>query len=102
MARQKQMIIRTKDYKELKEKKAEALWLALERIIPDIRERSKRPGSVVEVGKPVTHRRYNRRFRGTYGHPRHLEKIFGNFRVQKLQLMGWLEVTRQLPGVVSK
>lgn len=58
---------RTKSYKELKEKKAEALWLALERIIPDIRERASRPGSVVEVGTPLTHRRYNRRFRGTYG-----------------------------------
>eukprot|EP00956_Cyclotella_meneghiniana_P001330 scaffold1449_cov60-Cyclotella_meneghiniana.AAC.2 len=58
---------RSKEYKELKEEKAEALWLALERIIPDIRERAKRPGSVVEVGTPLTHRRYNRRFRGTYG-----------------------------------
>lgn len=58
---------RTKSYKKLKEEKAEALWLALERIIPDIRERASRPGSVVEVGTPLTHRRYNRRFRGTYG-----------------------------------
>jgi phytoene dehydrogenase-like protein len=58
---------RTKGYKDLKEKKAEALWLALERIIPDIRERASRPGSVVEIGTPLTHRRYNRRFRGTYG-----------------------------------
>lgn len=58
---------RTKAYKDLKQEKAEALWLALERIIPDVRERAKREGSVVEVGTPLTHRRYNRRYRGTYG-----------------------------------
>ena len=58
---------RTKSYKDLKEDKAEALWLALERIIPDIRERASQPGSVVDIGTPLTHRRYNRRFRGTYG-----------------------------------
>jgi len=58
---------RTKTYKDLKEEKTEALWLALERIIPDIRERAKQQGSIVEVGTPLTHRRYNRRFRGTYG-----------------------------------
>jgi phytoene dehydrogenase-like protein len=58
---------RTKTYKDLKEEKTEALWLALERIIPDIRERAKQKGSIVEIGTPLTHRRYNRRFRGTYG-----------------------------------
>lgn len=58
---------RSDAYKDLKEKKAEALWLAMERIIPDIRERSRRKGSVVEIGTPLTHRRYNRRYRGTYG-----------------------------------
>ena len=58
---------RNKSYKDLKEEKTEALWLALERIIPDIRERAKQKGSIVEVGTPLTHRRYNRRFRGTYG-----------------------------------
>ncbi len=58
---------RSEEYKEMKEKKAEALWLALERIIPDVRERSRRKGSVVEIGTPLTHRRFNRRYRGTYG-----------------------------------
>ena len=58
---------RSEEYKELKERKAEALWLALERIIPDIRERSRRKGSIVEIGTPLTHRRFNRRYRGTYG-----------------------------------
>jgi phytoene dehydrogenase-like protein len=58
---------RSKPYRELKEEKTEALWKALERIIPDVRERARRAGSVVEVGTPLTHRRFNRRFRGTYG-----------------------------------
>lgn len=54
-------------YEELKAQKAEALWKAVECIIPDIRERAKRKGSVVLVGSPLTHRRYNQRYRGTYG-----------------------------------
>lgn len=58
---------RSQQYKELKNKKTEALWKALERIIPDVRERASRKGSVVEIGTPLTHRRFNRRYRGTYG-----------------------------------
>jgi phytoene dehydrogenase-like protein len=54
-------------YEELKAEKAEALWKAIECVIPDVRERAKRPGSVVMIGTPLTHRRYNQRFRGTYG-----------------------------------
>ena len=54
-------------YQKLKEDRSEALWLALEKVIPDIRERAQRTGSVVMVGTPLTHRRYNQRFRGTYG-----------------------------------
>jgi phytoene dehydrogenase-like protein len=54
-------------YDDLKIQKAEALWKAVECVIPDIRERASRKGSVVLVGSPLTHRRYNQRFRGTYG-----------------------------------
>lgn len=54
-------------YEDLKNQKAEALWKAVECVIPDIRERAKQKGSVVLVGSPLTHRRYNQRFRGTYG-----------------------------------
>lgn len=54
-------------YDTYKEEKAEALWKALECIIPDVRERASREDSVVLVGSPLTHRRYNQRFRGTYG-----------------------------------
>ena len=54
-------------YEELKKAKAEALWKAVECVIPDVRERAERKGSVVLIGTPLTHRRYNQRFKGTYG-----------------------------------
>ena len=54
-------------YETLKQEKAEALWKAVECVIPDVRERAKQKGSVVLVGTPLTHRRYNQRYRGTYG-----------------------------------
>jgi phytoene dehydrogenase-like protein len=55
------------EYKDLKEQKAEVLWKAIECVIPDVRERAKRSGSIAIIGTPLTHRRYNQRFRGTYG-----------------------------------
>lgn len=54
-------------YKELKAQKAEVLWQAIECVIPDVRQRAAQKGSVVMVGTPLTHRRYNQRYRGTYG-----------------------------------
>lgn len=54
-------------YRELKEEKAEVLWRAIEKVIPDVRERAKRKGSIAMIGTPLTHRRYNQRYRGTYG-----------------------------------
>jgi phytoene dehydrogenase-like protein len=54
-------------YEELKQAKAEALWKAIECVIPDVRERAKQPGSLVQIGTPLTHRRYNQRYKGTYG-----------------------------------
>lgn len=54
-------------YKELKDEKAELLWKAVEKVIPDVRQRAKQKGSIAIVGTPLTHRRYNQRFRGTYG-----------------------------------
>jgi phytoene dehydrogenase-like protein len=54
-------------YRALKEQKAEVLWRAVERVIPDVRKRAKQKGSIVLIGTPLTHRRYNQRFRGTYG-----------------------------------
>jgi phytoene dehydrogenase-like protein len=58
---------RKQGYEELKAQKAEALWKAVECVIPDVRERAKRPGSVVLIGTPLTHRRYNQRYKATYG-----------------------------------
>jgi phytoene dehydrogenase-like protein len=54
-------------YLPLKEQKAEVLWRAIECVIPDVRERAQMKGSIVQIGTPLTHRRYNQRFRGTYG-----------------------------------
>ena len=54
-------------YEQLKKERAEALWRAVERVIPDVRQRAAHQDSVVMVGTPLTHRRYNQRFRGTYG-----------------------------------
>ncbi|MBD0268360.1 MAG: FAD-dependent oxidoreductase, partial [Cyanobacteria bacterium Co-bin8] len=50
-------------YAQLKEQRAEVMWRALERVIPDIRRRCE----VSLVGTPLTHERYLRRHRGTYG-----------------------------------
>ena len=58
---------RNKEYETLKAEKAEVLWKAVECVIPDIRERAARDDSVVLVGTPLTHRRYNQRYKGTYG-----------------------------------
>jgi phytoene dehydrogenase-like protein len=42
---------------------SQVLWRAVERVIPDIRARA----DVARVGTPLTHRRYLRRHRGSYG-----------------------------------
>ena len=54
---------RSDEYKALKAERAEPLWRAIERFIPDIRERAE----VTMVGSPLTHERFLRRHRGTYG-----------------------------------
>jgi len=51
------------EYNELKRQRAEPVWQALERVIPDIRQRT-----VLElIGTPLTHQHYLRRHQGTYG-----------------------------------
>jgi len=51
------------EYQKLKEERSDVLWRAVESIIPDVRKR------VVTdmVGSPITHERFLRRPRGTYG-----------------------------------
>jgi phytoene dehydrogenase-like protein len=51
------------EYQALKEERSQVLWRALESVIPDIRDRV-----VLDLtGSPITHERFLRRPRGTYG-----------------------------------
>lgn len=54
---------KSSEYKELKEERSQYLWTVLEKIIPDIRQRSK----IVQVGTPLTHKRFLNRHQGSYG-----------------------------------
>jgi carotene isomerase len=54
---------RSAAYAQQKQERAEVMWKALERVIPDVRSRCE----VTLVGTPLTHERYLRRDRGTYG-----------------------------------
>jgi len=54
---------RSDGYEQKKRQKAETLYRALEKIIPDIKQRV-----VLElIGTPLTHAYYLRRYQGTYG-----------------------------------
>ena len=53
----------SKAHREAKDEAVAVLWRAIERYVPDVRERVK-----VELpATPLTHRRFNRRDQGTYG-----------------------------------
>lgn len=54
---------RSNAYAQQKQERAEVMWQALERIIPDVRSRCE----VTLVGTPLTHERFLRRHRGSYG-----------------------------------
>ncbi len=54
---------RSEAYRQQKEHRAEVLWRSLERVIPDVRSRCE----VTLVGTPLTHERFLRRHRGSYG-----------------------------------
>ena len=50
-------------YAAMKNERCEFLWKAIERSIPDVRQRI-----VTELpASPITHERFNRRYRGTFG-----------------------------------
>lgn len=51
------------EYAQLKQQRAEVMWQALARIIPDIRNRC----DLTLVGTPLTHGRFLRRHHGSYG-----------------------------------
>ncbi|KAH7623714.1 hypothetical protein Ndes2526B_g00945 [Nannochloris sp. 'desiccata'] len=54
---------RSDEYKALKIERSKALWAAVEKIIPDIRSRIE----IELVGTPLTHARFLRRHKGSYG-----------------------------------
>ncbi|MBF2003258.1 MAG: NAD(P)/FAD-dependent oxidoreductase [Synechococcales cyanobacterium M58_A2018_015] len=54
---------RSPDYAQQKHARAEVMWQALERVIPDIRQRCE----LTLIGTPLTHERFLRRHRGSYG-----------------------------------
>jgi phytoene dehydrogenase-like protein len=53
------------EYKKKKEEAADFLWKAIEEYVPNARNRAI-PGTV-QIGTPLTHERFLRRTRGTYG-----------------------------------
>lgn len=53
----------SQEYEEYKQERAEVLWEAVERAIPDIRERAE----FHILGSPLSHEAFLRRDRGTYG-----------------------------------
>ena len=54
---------KSQEYKALKEQRSQHLWNVLESIIPDIRSRA----TITQVGTPLTHKRFLRRHKGSYG-----------------------------------
>lgn len=54
---------RSEAYAQLKQERSEVVWQAMERVIPDLRDRCE----VTLVGTPLTHERFLRRHRGSYG-----------------------------------
>ncbi|KAL7578911.1 hypothetical protein ACA910_006886 [Epithemia clementina (nom. ined.)] len=53
------------EYKQLKEEAADFLWSAIEEYVPNARDRA--IAGTVQIGTPLTHERFLRRTRGTYG-----------------------------------
>lgn len=82
------------DYERKKKEKAEALYQAIERIIPDVRERV-----VLEmIGTPLTHSRFLRRYQGTYGPA--IKAQEGRFPSGKTPIKGLYRVgDSTLPGI---
>lgn len=54
-------------YERHKQLKAKPLFAAIESLIPDLHTRLEHPNAVCKIGSPLTHERFNRRYKGTYG-----------------------------------
>lgn len=85
---------RNEGYEAKKLKKAQTLYRALERVIPDIRERV-----VLElIGTPLTHAHYLRRYQGTYGPA--IEATKGMFEGASTPIKGLYRVgDSTMPGI---
>jgi len=75
---------KSKEYEQLKDKRSQVLWRAVEAIIPDARSR------VVHdiIGSPLTHERFLRRPRGTYGSATEDYLKDGSTPIERLVLCG--------------
>jgi carotene isomerase len=85
---------KNEEYEAKKFAKAQTLYRALERVIPDIRERV-----VLElIGTPLTHARYLRRYQGTYGPA--IEATKGMFEGASTPIKGLYRVgDSTMPGI---
>eukprot|EP00178_Gracilaria_changii_P023443 TRINITY_DN70933_c0_g1_i1.p1 TRINITY_DN70933_c0_g1~~TRINITY_DN70933_c0_g1_i1.p1 ORF type:complete len:566 (-),score=98.25 TRINITY_DN70933_c0_g1_i1:1693-3390(-) len=54
-------------YEAAKEQAAQPLYKAVRHVIPDLHERLAHEHAFVKLGSPLTHQRFNRRYKGTYG-----------------------------------
>lgn len=54
-------------YIAAKKAAAEPLMTAIRHVIPDLDERMKQDGVIVKLGSPMTHAKFNRRYKGSYG-----------------------------------
>lgn len=56
-----------KAYEAAKKTAAQPLFQAIRHVIPDLDARLEEKGSILKLGSPLTHARFNRRYKGTYG-----------------------------------
>lgn len=54
-------------YTTAKEEASKPLFEAIRSVIPDLDERLNDPNAIIKLGSPITHARFNRRYKGTYG-----------------------------------
>ncbi|KAI0561585.1 Amine oxidase [Gracilaria domingensis] len=54
-------------YEAAKEEASQPLFKAVRHVIPDLDERLKHEHAFFKLGSPLTHERFNRRYKGTYG-----------------------------------
>ena len=56
-----------KAYETFKKERSQPLFRAVRKIIPDVERRIAMEGTVVKIGSPLTHARFTRRYKGSYG-----------------------------------